>query len=108
MAKSEVSVRLKQALHGPVVAMTTPFNKDLSLDTNGLKALTKFYAESGIQNVIVAGSTGEFYSLDDEERKLVIRTVVEESGGSMGVIGCAAHSGTSQALSLSQYCVAPG
>ena len=88
MNKSEVSKKLKQALVGPVVAMTTPFKSDLSLDLDGLRKLTDLYAESGIKNVIAAGSTGEFYSLTDEERKTVIRTVVEQNAGRMTVIGC--------------------
>ena len=56
MAKTEVSRKLKNALRGPVVAMTTPFNEDLSLDVEGLRALTAFYVEQGIPNVIAAGS----------------------------------------------------
>ena len=104
MSKSEASVRLRDALYGPVVAMTTPFNKDLSLDLSGLRKLTEFYAAAGIRNVIVAGSTGEFFSLDDDERRTVIRTVAEASAGRMGVIGCCAHSGTAMAVNLAKYC----
>jgi 4-hydroxy-tetrahydrodipicolinate synthase len=88
--------------------MTTPFNADRSLDLKGLRELTAFYAEQGIPNVIAAGSTGEFYSLTDEERKQVIRTVVEEAAGRMLVIGCCAHSGTSIAKELAIYCAGIG
>ena len=104
MTKTEASQALKKALRGPVVAMTTPFNRDLSLDLGGLRALTSFYVEQGIPNVIAAGSTGEFFSLTDEERRAVIRTVVDESAGRMTVIGCCAHSGTAMAVELAQFC----
>ena len=60
---------LRARLTGPIVAMTTPFNKDLSVDFAGLRHLTDYYAESGIKTVIVAGSTGEFASMSDDERK---------------------------------------
>ena len=102
--RTEASEKLRKALKGMVVAMTTPFNKDYTLDIKGLKELTKFYVKSGVPSVIAAGSTGEFHALTDEERKLVIRTVVEESEGKMNVVGCAAHSGTDMALKLTQYC----
>ena len=104
MAKTEAAKELKNNLVGPVVAMTTPFKQDLSLDLDGLRKLTDLFADGGIKNVIAAGSTGEFYSLTNEERKLVIKTVVEQSAGRMLVIGCAAHSGTQITIDLACYC----
>ena len=104
MAKTKASKALKQALRGPVVAMTTPFNKDLSLDLVGLRELTAFYVEQGTPNVIAAGSTGEFYSLTDEERRQVIQTVTEAAAGRMTVIGCCAHSGTALTVELARFC----
>lgn len=104
MDKPVLVQKLKNNLKGPVVAMTTTFNKDLSLDIAGIKALTDFYIENGIKNVIAAGSTGEFFSLSDEERKIVIKTVAEQSDGKMIVIGCSAHSGTKATIELAKYC----
>ena len=104
MEKTEASKKLKNQLVGPIVAMTTPFNKDYSVDHEGLKTLTDYYAEQGIKNVIVAGSTGEFFSMTDDERKSVIQTVVEQNAGRMTVIGCAAHSGTQLTVELAQFC----
>ena len=102
--KSESSRKLRDALKGPVVALTTPFKEDLTINFDGLRKIVNYYAESGIRNVIAAGSTGEFNSLTDEERRSVIKTVVEESAGCMTVIGCAAHSGTDLAMNLAHYC----
>ena len=45
MIKTEAAKKLKETLVGPVVAMTTPFNKDLSLDLEGLKVLTDLFIE---------------------------------------------------------------
>jgi 4-hydroxy-tetrahydrodipicolinate synthase len=108
VAKTAASQRLRKLLNGPVVAMTTPFKEDLSLDLEGLRRLTDYYAESGIKTVIAAGSTGEFQALSDEERQTVIRTVVERNRGRMAVIGCAAHSGTELALKLTRFCQESG
>ncbi len=104
MAKTRAAKELYEKLQGPTVAMTTPFNKDYSVDFEGLKRLTQLFIDGGIPNVIVAGSTGEFFSMDDEERKKVIKTVVDTAAGKMTVIGCAAHSGTQLTINLAQYC----
>ncbi len=94
---------LRSKLRGPIVAMTTPFNQDLSLDLDGLRRLTEFYIESGIETVIAGGSTGEFFSLTDEERKEVIKTVVDVADGRMTVIAGTTHSGTQSCIDLTRY-----
>ena len=104
MGNTAAARSIKDALVGPVVAMTTPFNKDLSLDVQALRDLTDLFVDGGIKNVIVAGSTGEFYSMSDEERVLAIKTVVEQAAGKMTVVGCAAHSGTQLAIDLTKQC----
>ncbi len=104
MAKTKAAQELREKLQGPTVAMTTPFNDDFSIDFEGLKRLTRLFVDGGIPNVIAAGSTGEFYSMTDEERRQVIKTIVDEADGKMTVIGTAAHSGTHLAIELAQYC----
>ena len=59
----------REQLRGPVVAVTTPFRADYSLDYDALAELVNFYCESGIGPLIIAGSTGEFYSMTQEERE---------------------------------------
>ena len=104
MGNTTAAKKLKEALVGPVVAMTTTFDKDLSLDLEGMKTLTDLFVDGGIKNVIVAGSTGEFYSMTDDERMQVIEAVVKQAAGKMTVIGCAAHSGTAMAIELTKRC----
>lgn len=102
--KTQAAKELREKLQGTTVAMTTPFNDDYSVDFEGLKKLTQMYVDAEVPNVIVAGSTGEFFSMPDEERKKVIKTVVDAAAGKMTVIGCAAHSGTQLTIELTQYC----
>lgn len=104
MPKTKAAQELREKLQGPTVAMTTPFKNDYSVDYEGLRKLTRLFIDGGIPNVIVAGSTGEFFSMNDEERKKVIKTVVDEAAGKMTVVGTAAHSGTHLAIELAQYC----
>jgi 4-hydroxy-tetrahydrodipicolinate synthase len=104
MTKTKAAQELREKLQGPTVAMTTPFKADFSIDYEGLKRLTRLFVDGGIPNVIAAGSTGEFYSMTDDERKKVIKTIVDEAAGKMTVIGTAAHSGTHLTIDLAQYC----
>ncbi len=95
--------QLRDKLRGPVVAMTTHFKDDYSLDLEAMHRLTEFYVASGIPTVIVAGSTGEFYSLTDDERKAVQKAVVETAAGQMTVIAGCAHSGTQLTIDMVRY-----
>ncbi len=100
--------QLKHKLSGPVVAMTTHFKDDYSLDLDAMRRLTEYYVAERVPTVIVTGSTGEFFSLSDEERKKVIRTVVETAAGRMTVIAGCAHSGTHLTTDLTQFAEAAG
>lgn len=100
MVSTEASEALRTGLRGPVVAMTTPFTDDGTIDTRGLRELTRFYNKSDIDCIVAAGSSGEFFSLTDEERRHVIKTVTEESNDDMLVLGGCAHSGTRLAADL--------
>ena len=94
---------LYERLRGPIVASTTPFKSDLSLDLDGLCRLIDFYIDGGIPTIIVDGSTGEFASLTDQERRIVIQTSVEHAAGRAVIIAGCAHSGTQIALDLTRF-----
>jgi dihydrodipicolinate synthase/N-acetylneuraminate lyase len=94
---------LKEMLQGPVVAATTPFKPDLSLDLDGLRKLVDFYCESGIGPLIIGGSTGEFFALSMEERRVIAEVAVQQAAGRLPIIAGCAHSGTQLALELVQH-----
>ncbi len=74
------------------VALNTPFAKDGSVDTETVKAVSRYFRDKGVKQMYVCGSTGEGFLLDTEERKLVAETVVNEVGNDMNIIvhvGCA-------------------
>lgn len=45
-------------LSGIYIPVVTPFNKDESINFNGIKEVTKFLAENGVTGIIPSGSTG--------------------------------------------------
>lgn len=94
---------LKEKLAGVNCVMLTPFKEDYTLDEDGLRTNTRFLIENGVNVLIPAGSTGEFWSLTPEEHKKVIETVVDEAKGKAIVVAGTGHSGTKLTIELSQY-----
>lgn len=89
-------------LDGIVTAIVTPFTADLSaVDERALRAVTRFQLDAGVGGIIPAGSTGEFSSLTNAERKRVTEVVVEEVGGAVPVIPHTGAITTAETIDLS-------
>jgi len=71
---------------GVYAVLVTPFDEDESLDEERLRAHTDRVIEEGVDGVIVGGSTGEFASLSEEERKTLIKLVIEHVHGRVPVL----------------------
>ncbi|MBM3428025.1 MAG: 4-hydroxy-tetrahydrodipicolinate synthase [Bacteroidetes bacterium] len=63
-------------LKGLGVAMITPFTKAGEVDVLSLKKLTEHLVTGGADYLVVMGTTGESVTLNKEERKLVLDTVM--------------------------------
>ena len=70
-------------------ATPTPFTKDGKLDENAWREGLRLYLRDGVHGVLVNGTTGEWFSQNDQERKRVAEIAVEELRGKIPVvIGC--------------------
>lgn len=77
---------LRAGFSGVIAFPITPFQNDLSLDTDGLREnLAKLLAHP-LCAVVAAGGTGEMYSLTPDEHLEVIQTTVAAAGGRVPVI----------------------
>lgn len=73
---------------GITTALATPF-KDGVVDYPSLKKLVSYQLDSGINGLVVAGSTGEAATLSLKERKDLLSFVLGEVSGAVPVIvGC--------------------
>ncbi|MGJ3352341.1 4-hydroxy-tetrahydrodipicolinate synthase [Providencia sp. Je.9.19] len=72
--------------HGILVPIVTPFHDDLSLNISGLAELTEKLIDSGVTGLVVCGTTGEYYALNEEERKTVLMTVSKVAKGRVTLI----------------------
>jgi len=72
---------------GSYTVAVTPFTEDGSaIDVPGLKNFLDWQIEVGVPGIIMLGTTGEFLTLDDEERRLLVDTTVKHVNGRMKVL----------------------
>jgi len=85
-------------------ALVTPFTDDgAAVDEERLRALVNYCIELGVHGVVPCGTTGEFVNMTIEERKQVIKAVIDEVNGRVPVIAGTGASGTDQALEMTKY-----
>ena len=61
---------MKQAsFYTPVV---TALNEDGSIDIEANKAIWDFLIEGGIDGLVIMGSTGEFFSMTESQKKQIV------------------------------------
>lgn len=79
--------RSSVAWYGYIPAITTPFDRFGTLDLTALDSQLDWLAEQRMSGIILAGTTGEWFSLTAPEREQLFRAGAERSSGSMCVIG---------------------
>lgn len=71
---------------GTGVALVTPFNRDGSLDEQGLRKLVDFQIENGTNFLVVQGSTGEAATLTDAEKAQTLAIVIDQNKGRLPIV----------------------
>ena len=88
--------------------MVTPFNADGSVDFPGLRTNVEFLAERPVDAVICLGSEGEFYAMNEEERRAVVEATADALTGRRPlVVGVSCPSAT-QATDLALHAASVG
>jgi len=104
-------------LHGVMAFPVTPFHADLSLNLHGLCENVRALADHALAGIVVAGGTGEMYSLTPAEHLAVVRAAVDAARGRVPVVAgvglnhhlavemarAAADSGADAVLALPPY-----
>ncbi|MDH5793081.1 MAG: 4-hydroxy-tetrahydrodipicolinate synthase [Candidatus Bathyarchaeota archaeon] len=89
---------------GILPALVTPFtDNEKAIDEERLRVLVNRCIELGVHGVVPCGTTGEFVNLTTEEKKHVIKTVIDEVNGRVKVIAGTGASGTDQAVEMTKY-----
>lgn len=103
---------------GMIPALPTPMNEDSSINFEGIGTVIEHLIDSGIESILVGGSTGEYSLMSIDERKSVIQYVCEQVNGRASIMagtGChktedtieltgfASQAGADWALVISPY-----
>jgi 4-hydroxy-tetrahydrodipicolinate synthase len=75
-----------QSLIGTGVALITPFKNDFTIDIEALRRVVNFSIDGGIEYLVVLGTTAENATLSEEEKELVIATVIEVNAGRLPLV----------------------
>ena len=94
---------------GSHTVLATPFTiGGRGIDTDALRRLVDWQIESGSHGLIPLGSTGEFLSVSEEERRQVVETVVDAADGRVPVLIGTADEWTDKAVRYSVEAQAMG
>ncbi|GAB4929777.1 4-hydroxy-tetrahydrodipicolinate synthase [Mycobacterium avium subsp. hominissuis] len=91
-----------------LTAMVTPFASDGSLDTAAAARLANHLVDSGCDGLVVSGTTGESPTTTDDEKRELLRVVLEAVGDRARVIAGAGTYDTAHSVRLAKACAAEG
>lgn len=84
--------------NGCFVVAVTPFAADGSLDEMAIRRLIDTFVDDGVAGIILAGSTGEWYSMSVEERAELFRIGVSQNHGRVTLLGGSSAISTREAV----------
>ena len=94
---------MRQEILGNQALVVTPMTDDGSVDEASLRRMLDFVIEGGAHGVLVLGSTGEFFSLDQAERQRVIQVAAEQVAGRCALGVGTADTGSRLAAELARF-----
>lgn len=80
-----------RALRGIVTALVTPFQENERIDCSAWQAVVDTQIAAGVDGLLAGGSTGEFYTLNPEERIFALRFCRQAASSRVPVyanVGC--------------------
>jgi 4-hydroxy-tetrahydrodipicolinate synthase len=88
--------------------MVTPFDADGALDTAAAARLATHLVEQGCDGLVLSGTTGESPTTTDDEKRELLRVVLEAVGNRARVIAGAGTYDTAHSIKLAKACAAEG
>jgi 4-hydroxy-tetrahydrodipicolinate synthase len=87
---------------GIIPAMVTPIDAEGRIHEKALRKLVHHLIEGGVHGLFPVGSQGEFFSLTQEEKRTVLKIVIDETAGRVPVYAGTGAVTTREAVDLTQ------
>ena len=88
---------------GIIPAFYACYDEKGDISPEGVRALTRFFIENGVQGLYVGGSSGECIYQSVAERKLVLENVMAEAKGKLTIIAHVACNNTADSQELARH-----
>jgi 4-hydroxy-tetrahydrodipicolinate synthase len=96
------------SFHGIFPIVLTTFHDDGRLDLESQRRLVRCMIESGAHGLGLFGNASEGYALGEDERRLLLKVIVEEVRGQVPLVVSSGHTGTDVAVAISREAEAGG
>ena len=85
-----------------MTAMVTPFDDALKIDFKAVEKVVEHLIANGTETIVVAGTTGESPTLDEAEKKELLKAVLEQTKGRVKVIMGTGYNDTTKSIKASR------
>ena len=92
-----------QTLKGQWTTLVTPFTPDNRVDTEGLRRNIRHVQSLGVRGGGCTWNMGEFWSLTESERRLVMDTVADEAAGHWLIGAHVTHTSLNESIALANH-----
>lgn len=89
-------------INGILVPIVTPFDNHGDVDTDTLTTLVEAFIDKGVTGIVACGTTGEYYTFSDTERKLVLTTIANAAKGKVTLIAGINNLSTDLSIKLAE------
>ncbi len=90
-------------LEGILTVTVTPFDSNGRVDLDAYGRIIEFVLSKGVHCIIPCGTTGEYYALSADERREILRFVMQLAGGRTRLLAGANATTTAEVIALGGY-----
>ncbi len=90
-------------LEGILTVTVTPFDGNGRVDLDAYGRIIEFVLSKGVHCIIPCGTTGEYYALSADERREILRFVMQVAGGRTRLLAGANATTTAEVIALGGY-----
>lgn len=89
--------------NGVATALVTPFDENGKINVEKLEELINFQIDSGVNGLVIAGTTGEAPTVEDDEKEELFKVSGEIIAGRIPFIAGTGTNNTAHIIKLSEY-----